>query len=243
MKHILTMLTALAAVSISCTQEIRNEAEDMSAGTQTLMTKLVGGQEGKSVEGSLLFKVDDALLKRIEAGEDMSGTLLNGIPVKSFTYALPAQPKNVEAARKYGLHKWFRVCFDENMPVHKAAEIIAAAPEVKAVQFDSYLEPVSADAVMPFSATAVTKSGETAEAVFDDIYLSHQWNLINEGKAGAVAGADVGVKDAWRLCAGDPRIVVAVFDEGVRTEQAEQMTTETDISTTSTDSISWDATS
>jgi subtilisin family serine protease len=212
MKHILTMLTALAAVSISCTKEIRNEAEDMSAGPQTLMTKLVGGQEGKSMEGSLLFKVDDALLKRIEAGEDMSGTLLNGIPVKSFTYALPAQPKNVEAARKYGLHKWFRVCFDENMPVHKAAEIIAAAPEVKAVQFDSYLEPVSADAVMPFSATAVTKSGETAEAVFDDIYLSHQWNLINEGKAGAVAGADVGVKDAWRLCAGDPSVVVAVFD-------------------------------
>ena len=72
MKHILTMLTALAAVSISCTKEIRNEAEDMSAGPQTLMTKLVGGQEGKTVEGSLLFKVDDALLKRIEAGEDMS---------------------------------------------------------------------------------------------------------------------------------------------------------------------------
>lgn len=47
---------------------------------------------------------------------------------------------------------------------------------------------------------------------FDDPYSVKQWNLINEGGAGAVAGADVGVKDAWRLTAGDPSIVVAVFD-------------------------------
>jgi hypothetical protein len=50
--------------------------------------------------------------------------------------------------------------------------------------------------------------------------LGDQWNLINTGDKAiastAVAGADVGVKDAWRLCAGIPDVVVAVLDEGVR---------------------------
>ena len=49
--------------------------------------------------------------------------------------------------------------------------------------------------------------------------LGVQWNLINDGSVdGAVSGSDVGVKDAWRLTAGDPRVVVAVFDQGIAHE-------------------------
>ena len=51
---------------------------------------------------------------------------------------------------------------------------------------------------------------------FYDPYLKHQWNLVNTGDKSiaknAVEGADVGVKDAWRLTGGDPSVVVAVFD-------------------------------
>ena len=41
---------------------------------------------------------------------------------------------------------------------------------------------------------------------------------MNDGTLGAVKfkkGADVGVKEAWDLCTGDPSIIVAVLDEGV----------------------------
>ena len=208
MKHRILMLSALAALSISCIREVQEIPESQTVGQKMLMTKLVGGNEGQTMEGSLLFKADDALAARIEAGEDMSGTLFNGIPVSSFTYALPVSPKNKAVAEKYGLDKWFRVNFDKEMPLVDAAEIIASAAEVKAVQFDTYLEPVEATSVMPFEGTPVTRSGSS----FDDPYLSHQWNLINDGTVAGVAGADVGVKDAWRLCKGDPSVIVAVFD-------------------------------
>lgn len=208
MKHRILMLAALAALSISCIREVQEIPESQTVGQKMLMTKLVGGNEGQTMEGSLLFKADDALAARIEAGEDMSGTLFNGIPVSSFTYALPVSPKNKAVAEKYGLDKWFRVNFDKEMPLVDAAEIIASAADVKAVQFDTYLEPVEATSVMPFEGTPVTRSSSS----FDDPYLSHQWNLINDGTVAGVAGADVGVKDAWRLCKGDPSVIVAVFD-------------------------------
>jgi hypothetical protein len=45
--------------------------------------------------------------------------------------------------------------------------------------------------------------------------------MINTGDksihANAVEGADVGVRDAWKLTAGDPRVIVAIFDQGVAT--------------------------
>lgn len=211
MKNIFLALAATAVVSVSCTKEIQENPGHLSSGQQALTTKLVGGSDGEISAGSLLFKVDESLLRRIESGEDMSGTLLNGIPVKSFARALPIEPKNTAAARKYGLHQWFRISFDEDMAVRTAAEIVAAAPEVRSVQFDTYLEPVTSDTAMPFEPGISTRSGDS-EAFFNDIYLSHQWNLINNGINGAIAGADVGVKDAWRLCSGDQSVVVAVFD-------------------------------
>jgi len=42
-----------------------------------------------------------------------------------------------------------------------------------------------------------------------------QWHLQNRGGGGAVAGEDVHVRDAWRVTLGNPRIVVAVLDDGV----------------------------
>ena len=42
-----------------------------------------------------------------------------------------------------------------------------------------------------------------------------QWHLHNRGGGGAVAGEDIGVRDAWRITLGNPRIVVAVLDDGV----------------------------
>lgn len=50
--------------------------------------------------------------------------------------------------------------------------------------------------------------------------LKRQWHYINKGDK-AVAqtareGADINVEEAWKLTAGDPKIIVAVVDEGVK---------------------------
>lgn len=47
---------------------------------------------------------------------------------------------------------------------------------------------------------------------------SEEWHLRNPGGGGAKAGIDVNVTEAWKRTTGDPRIVVAVLDDGVDVE-------------------------
>ena len=96
------------------------------------------------------------------------------------------------------------------------AEKLAGYTAVRSVQYNKYVRPVRAEEVYPFEAMPLVKN-DPATVPFDDPYVSHQWNLVNDGSiaAEAIAGADVGVKDAWRLTGGDPSVIVAVFDCGI----------------------------
>ena len=204
------MLMALTAVCISCTKEI--EDAPLTLEEQTLMTKLVGDVEGDFEQGSLLIKVDGELTEDLSSG-GMTLTLAD-TPVK-ISPALPARPKNMEVARKYGLDRWFVISFDESEPVEKMAKAVAQNPSVVSVQYNSFLKPIVSDKVEAFTPVPVTRNSSDVEG-WNDEYAAHQWNLVNTGDKtvaeDAVAGADVGVKDAWRLTGGDPSVIVAVFD-------------------------------
>ena len=203
---------AILALGVSCTKEIKENAVT-SQGMHTLQTKLVGGNDGEIIPGSILVKLDQETSGKIQSGHfsEISGNLLAGIPVNSFTPALPIMPKNMEVARKYGLDQWYAIGFDSNTSAEKVAHTLASRSSVRAIQYNRYTEPVTAEEVYPF-VSAHTKSGETM--TFNDPYAVHQWNLDNDGKIteDAIAGADVGVKDAWKLTGGDPSVVVAIFD-------------------------------
>ena len=203
--HIL--LAALALVSISCTKEIteRPQVQD----PHTLSAKLVGGNDGEIVPGAILVKLESST-----PAEDMlEGT---GATIRR---AIPVTPKNKAAFERYGLDRWFLVEFDESIRHEIIAEKAAARKEVKSIQYSRMLEPSWNEAdVFPMDAMPVTRASQkSAELPFNDEYLNYQWNLVNDGSIHqeALAGADVGVKDAWRLCAGDPSVVVAVFDLGI----------------------------
>ncbi len=217
MKHIIITLTALAVLSTACTKEIRENGTSPQE-QQSLMTKLVGGTEGEILPGSVLVKLDAETTAKVEGGDfhEISGGLFGDIEVESFTPALPIRPKNIEVAKKYGLDRWFTVKFSDNIKPEKVAAKLASSPAVRSVQYSRYLTPIKAEQVYPFEEQPVTKA-DSNNFPFDDPYSSHQWNLYNDGTiaSDAVAGADVGVKDAWRLTGGDPSVVVAVFDCGL----------------------------
>ena len=203
MKRLIPVLAALAV--LSCTKEIQDNVPVLPQ--QTLEAKLVGGGDGEIAPGSLLVKLDEASLENASAVfTDMDITVSPAIPIR---------PKNMEVARKYGLHQWFTIEFDKQIRPEKMAEKMALIPAVRSVQYNRYLQPVRAEEAFPFDPVPVTKSGGLIP--FDDPYNNSQWNLVNDGSvaSGAVEGADVGVKDAWRLTGGDPSVIVAVFDCGV----------------------------
>ena len=55
---------------------------------------------------------------------------------------------------------------------------------------------------------------------FNDPQLFWQWHYINNADQAVgtetVAGADINVAEAWKLTGGDPRVIVAIVDGGVK---------------------------
>lgn len=204
MKNLFLIIAALAIIGTGCTKEPEGL---LTAEQQALSSKLVGRSDGEIVPGTLLVKAESGCI-------DISGSIRTTVrPV------FARLPENAEAARKYGLDKWYIVEFSEDIRPETVAEMIATKKEVKAIQYNRMLQPSwNEGEVFPAEAYHATKA-ETADSglPFNDEYLPYQWNLINNGTIHpeAVEGADVGVKDAWRLCAGDPSVVVAVFDLGI----------------------------
>lgn len=215
----LSFLAMIVAVATSCVQDF-NEDGTTSQPRNTLADKLVGGTDGEAAPGSLLLKLDQAAVRMMEDGQasDVIGELFGDMQV-SITKAIPVRFGNPEAASRHGLDRWYKVEFDCDIRLNALASRVAESPKVSAIQYNRYVTHVASVEAYPLEVEPVTKSGTDSGYPFDDPYAHLQWNLYNDGSihSEAVAGADAGVKDAWRLCAGDPSVVVAIFDMGLNT--------------------------
>ena len=215
---IVPLIAAVVIAAVSCAKEF-NESE--STPQDTLTEKLVGGEEGEIIPGTILVKLDAATTAAIEDGKsrDVVEELFTDIEVSSFMPAIPAHPKNMEVARKYGLHQWYMIRFGENIKPSSVARKLAKSHKVHSVQYNKRIIPVKEEAIFSFDPGIVTKTAQEKESPvpFNDPHNIWQWNLANDGTVaeGAVAGADAGVKDAWRLTGGDPSVIVAVIDDAV----------------------------
>lgn len=207
MKKIL-LITAVAACCCACVEEYGS-----SLGKEESASKLVGNPFGEKQEGTLLVKFTDNAVKGMEDGTFDSAKVLGGLDEVSIDPIFPASSDNISVS--HGLHKWHMVSFSEEISVEAAAEMLSVHSEVEAVEYNSLLKSSHTSESVDYTGNLLTKSA-AAGYVFNDPMLKDQWDLVNDGSLeGAVAGADVGVKDAWRLTAGDPRIVVAVLDQGI----------------------------
>ncbi len=217
MKKIIPVLAVLALTGTACTKEIQENPADRQE-QQTLMTKLAGGDGGEILPGAVLVKLDAETAAKINGGglAEVSEGIFNGIDVTSFKPAIPARPKNIEVAKKYGLDRWFKIEFDESVKPQTVAAKLAESKEVSTVQYIRNIIPITTEQGIACEEPAMTKATE-ADFIFDDPYTKYQWNLYNDGTIaeGAASGADVNVKDAWRLTGGDPSVIVAVLDCGL----------------------------
>lgn len=102
--------------------------------------------------------------------------------------------------RKAGLHRWYVVTFDPELPQTRAVRDISAVSGV------DFAEPVRQ---------------RKSTAVFNDPYLYRQWHYYNDGTYGTKhkAGCDINVIPVWEnFTAGRSDVIVAVIDGGVDLE-------------------------
>ena len=217
------------ALCFSCAKDAGEQTiaiADDAAGE--VATKLVFSSENAR-QGELLVKFDDDAIEKIEtavsrsvstrSGIDAFDAVLDNINVKSIKRLFPVDPRNEEATRKAGLHRWYKVSFADNVDLDNAAVEMAKVAEVKSVEFNQKMERFSDGKVIPLTDVAASADATSATAIFNDPRLSEQWHYINVGDMGVYsgirAGADVNCGEAWKVCAGDPHVIVAVVDDCV----------------------------
>lgn len=220
-KSFIILISALPFL-YACVSEIQESETVADELGQALSTKLTGNTTGEHMEGCLLVFLDEAAATMAEESDlkTIAEGLFGGRKIEGFGPALRHMPKNEAAAKRLGLHRWYAVSFDKSIPVRRFAAEIAGHPGIRRIQFNNMPRLASDCESRPFRLQ--TKSGaEEAEAIpFNDPLNGYQWNLVNTGDK-AVAetvreGADVGVRDAWKLTGGTPDVIVAICDAPVK---------------------------
>ena len=228
---------ALAIALAGCTADL--ESQRVSTGGSDYSDKIVNSSQG-GTNGVLLVRFNSSAESRLaecatRAGATRTGiesvdTILDQIDGFAVEPVFKVTEKNREKVHSSGLHLWYELQFSKKCDIDAAAIKLAQAAEIERVQFsyDTYT------IVKPKRATTTNVSladiSRSAKAAFpfNDPYNYFQWNLNNTGEGSSVgtwgdieglpapvAGSDVNAIPAWKLCKGDPSILVAVLDEGV----------------------------
>ena len=205
-----------SAPEIETSDKICNTSDDAVAGS--LIVKF-GEEAIPSLEQNALnaAKTRSALTRSgIESVDD----ILNDLHVTSLERVFPEAGEHEARTRAAGLHRWYVLGFASEEDLDKAAERLAGVAEISKVQFRTRLYRASDCKTYPFQATANGQTRALVTADFNDPNLFWQWHYINNADQAvattSVAGADINVADAWKLTAGNPEVIVAIVDEGVK---------------------------
>lgn len=233
-ERILLSIAALLLLFAGCTTDRVTEPTGGGSGSGTVQ-KIINSPTG-AVPGQLIVYFDDRAVETIEkTAADAAATrtsatrsgiagvdnILGGLDVNSLRRVFPRNAKSEERTRAAGLHKWYVVNFDTDADLQKAATALAAAAEVKRIQYSTRMRKASDCRTTPLGSSAdVVTRAEAQTATFNDTRLYKQWHYMNNGDkrfgTTARAGADINVLEAWKLTAGNPSIIVAIVDEGVK---------------------------
>lgn len=215
-------------LSVSCVKDMTEEV--VSSGPEKTTTGKIIATSDNAAEGELLVYFSDDAIESIEntvtrtantrTGINDFDNVLDRIGVKSIERLYPVTAKHEEKTRQAGLHRWYIVTFNEDVNLDRAATEMAKVAEVNFVQFNTRLTLVDGIEEAKVQESSPMDISSTDNTIFNDPDLKYQWHYINNGDtsiySGIREGADVNCKEAWPICAGDPRVVVAIVDDAVK---------------------------
>lgn len=236
MKKILYIAVAAALLS-ACTADV--EDQQISVENNPVSAKILNSSNG-CVGGTILVRFAPSAESRLAECATRSGATRTGVggvdAVLDEFSGYSVEPlfvvtkKNREKVYAGGYHLWYELRFDESSNVESVATSLAKVGEIERVQYVHRVKRVgTTKAVMAEMSEDIPETRLSFyKNPFDDTYAKYQWGIENigsnfgvvspsiSGAASVVSGADVNVIPAWKLCAGDPSIVVAIVDEGVQ---------------------------
>lgn len=216
-RKIVSALFAAAVLFSACSRS----SESLLTGAQeeaktAYATKVVNNPE-EADENSLIIVLEESVAQTLAQGgtDEALATLCEEVGAVSFERIFVSDN---ELARSKGLHRWYLASFDAPKNPQAMAQKFVELKSVSYVQFNTkvYRNFVSEGTSYHYT----PKGFGDFNVPFNDPLLSDQWHYINNCDLSVAEtsrpGADINVKDAWRLCAGDPNIIVAICDEGVK---------------------------
>ena len=207
----LKILAALAGLGlVSCAAPVEDALSLPESSYERALTKVVKFNDIYDTS-SLLVK-----FQAVPAAE-----LLDQISAQTgakFEKLFTSTPGKEELEAQFGLDRWYIASDWTSADVESVASAFAQLGEVSKVQYNHIAQKNSDSQV--YGVDALTKA-PASDLSFNDPLLGDQWHYHNTGNAAiatsAKKGADINVKDVWaQLTCGDPSIIVAVVDEGVK---------------------------
>ncbi len=211
----LILLLLCATLAGACTHDLDGTSGEATGGGRS---KIIHSAQGAR-KGCMIVKFTPEAADIVEASATRSGIervdqIMETVGATGIERIFPVDRRSEQATRRAGLHQWYRLSFDRSADLEKVAALLAEIGEVVRVQYDVDVKRVERCTPIPCDEVEQTRS---ADMPFDDPKLASQWHYMNDGTLGTMAeeGADINLFEAWKLTTGDPRIIVAVVDEGV----------------------------
>lgn len=178
-------------------------------------------------KGWIRIKINDEA-KALPVGEFTRGSMQSGDPdIDRLAEEIGATEvvrvfndggRFAERRRKYGLHLWYDIRFDEDVPVSRAKSGLDELPWIEYANPIPQIRLSDESPSMPAELvyTPSVAAERPLEPPFDDPMLPDQWHYNNDGRMkNSVVGADINAFEAWKVTAGRPEVIVAVMDQGV----------------------------
>lgn len=221
----------------ACTSDPMEEQPGENGAPEIAPAHKIVNTSVSAEQGTLLVYFDDEAVGQVEnmaaiaaktrAAVTRSGLVkvdevLSALDVTSLRRVFPYNAKNEARARAAGLHKWYVIGFDAEADLDEAARQLAAVSEVEHVQFNTRLMLADGHKPAPLRTGSAVTAATTpvVTPAFNDPELWRQWHYVNYGNTGIAqtsrVGADINVREAWKLTGGDPSVIVAIVDQGVK---------------------------
>ena len=161
------------------------------------------------------------------SGIDEIDRILNTVNTVRFERLFPDGGRFEERTRREGLHLWYYAKYDPSVPTSEMASLLSSCKDIEIIEYSlaaetsDYRRTASPAAGAQSVTRAIEDEVRNVPFPFNESERSQQmqWHYNNTGNVFAQAsrlGADANVYAAWQLSTGDPDVIVAVVDQGVK---------------------------